>query len=257
MLPNVVIFTTGSSGSSVLAGILARQGFWVGHDTARLEFNTFENADLVKFNIRILNLSGHQHRDANDLPPPSIYKIAQLAATVDPAPYVLFTEECERHRPWLWKDPRLAFTVHFWKQFASFNDVRFLVMLREFRQAYAGMILKRKVYMHPLEYRRILQNYEASYRTFLETQAQDRVLYLTFEDLILEPTKCISKINRFLGTSLSVKDVTAVYRGALCRKRYGRLDYLQAVMRYYIKKYLFRDVIKFPRSESERSAERL
>lgn len=111
-MDNLVILTTGSSGSSVLAGLIAREGYWVGHKTAHLHFNTFENAGLVNLNITLLRKSGYPGRDANDLPPPDVSRLEALRDTEDLAPYRAFVEECERHRPWLWKDPRLAYTIH-------------------------------------------------------------------------------------------------------------------------------------------------
>lgn len=69
-MPSVIILTTGSSGSSVLASVIAREGFWLGTKTAILDFNIYENAELVKLNISLLRKAGYRRRDANDLPPP-------------------------------------------------------------------------------------------------------------------------------------------------------------------------------------------
>ncbi len=121
-IDNLVILTTGSSGSSVLAGLIARQGYWIGRKTAHLHFNTYENADLVALNIALLRKAGYLRRDANDLPPPDVSRLEALRDTEDLATYRAFVEECERHRPWLWKDPRLAYTIHFWHHIVDMTN---------------------------------------------------------------------------------------------------------------------------------------
>lgn len=249
-----MIFTTGAAGSSVLTGILARQGFYLGRQTAKLDFDTFENADLVALNMKLLRLSGYLHRDANDLPPPDVQKLEDLAETIDVTRYLQFLEECEAHRPWIWKDPRLTYTIHFWKRLMAFDDVNILVMSREFAQAYAGLILKRRVYMHPGEYRQILNNYHKSLKRFLGQFGGHNVLELTFEEFLLHPSRCIDRMNAHFGTTLSMDDVTTVYRGPLFRKRYSTSDYVRAVLQYTIKKYLFHDVITFPRAKARTSS---
>jgi hypothetical protein len=68
MKSNIVILTTGSSGSSVRAGIIATQGYWLEYKTKKLDFDTYENARLVNLNMYLLRASGLKRRDCNDFP---------------------------------------------------------------------------------------------------------------------------------------------------------------------------------------------
>ncbi len=247
-MDNVIIFTTGASGSSVLAGILATQGYYVGDKTAQLDFNTYENEKLVTLDMELLYLSGYRHRDANNLPPPDTEKLQELHNIIDVEKYLEFIQECDANRPWLWKDPRFAFTVHFWKHLMDFKDVRFIIITREFAQAYAGLILKRKVYMRPNQYKKILENYHMSIEKFLRGYTLSPVFRIQFENLLFYPEKTIEELNRFLGTSLSLRDVTSVYKGAMGKRRYSKRHYLLAVAAYIIKKNIYKDVVRFPRS---------
>ncbi len=245
-MPNVIILTTGSSGSSVLAGLIAREGFWIGGKTAHLDFNTYENAELVELNISLLRHAGYPRRDANDLPPPDVNRLEALCETQDIGPYRDFVEECHSRQPWLWKDPRLAYTLHFWRHIADLRNVKYILITREFRQAYAGLIHSRKVYMSPEQYEEINLNYLKSIDLFVKQMDGVDMLKLTFEQLIIEPEATLRKINAHLGTSVSLESLKTVYRGTLYRKRYRPWDYVTALAKFHIKKMLG-DVVRFPR----------
>ncbi|MGQ9750712.1 hypothetical protein [Desulfosoma sp.] len=98
-LSDVIILTTGSSGSSVLAGTLAAKGFWVGRETKKLNFDTYENARLVDLNVEILKAAGFQRYDCNDLPPPEVARIRSLAKSPLASVCKDFMAECDAHRP--------------------------------------------------------------------------------------------------------------------------------------------------------------
>lgn len=245
-MPNIIIFTTGASGSSVLAGLLGSQGFWLGHQTAKLQFDTYENAELVDLNVQILRKSGYPRRDANDLPPPDVRRIEDLIKTEDLGPYRAFVKECENHRPWLWKDPRLAYTIYFWRHIVDVKSVKFVVITREFDQAYAGLIHSRKVYMSPKQYKQINDNYIKAIDLFFEKMGTRSTVSLTFEDLILFPQRMMQLMNEALETSLSVEALERVYKGKLYKRRYHRVDYFRALGKFIIKKAIG-DVERFPR----------
>lgn len=243
---NIVVLTTGSSGSSVLAGLIARQGFWLGRKTARLEFDTYENAQLVDLNIALLRKAGYRRRDANDLPPPDVNCLEALHDTEDVSPYRAFVDECEAQRPWLWKDPRLAYTIHFWRHIVDLHDAKYILITREFRQAYAGLIHSRKVYMSPKQYMQINTNYLEAIGLYIVKMGSIDMLKMTFEQLIVTPEATLERVNEFLGTTLSVEDLEAVYKGPLYCKRYRLWDYVTALARFQIKK-MVGDVERFPR----------
>ena len=54
---NVIILTSGLTGSSVLTGLISRVGYWNGDQTHKKEYDTCENSELIS-----LNLSLFQHR---------------------------------------------------------------------------------------------------------------------------------------------------------------------------------------------------
>ena len=247
MKSNIIILTTGSSGSSVLAGIIATQGYWLGDETKKLKFDTFENAELVDLNMEILAASGFSRRDCNDLPPPSIDAIKQLITRIDLKPFNNFIEKCSRHQPWLWKDPRLSFTIHFWAQIMKNSSCKYILMDRDPFQSYAGLILSRKVPMSFTEQSRINQNYLESIKSFFSQYKDLTCFQCKFEDLILDPVNLLDRLNNFLGTKINMRDVKSVYHAKLYRTRYSKLDFLKAQMIYTYWRYITREFITFPR----------
>ena len=65
--PNVIILTSGITGSSVLSGFLAHSGYWAGDTTHKKEYDTFENAELIALNLKILQQAGYRRVLRDDL----------------------------------------------------------------------------------------------------------------------------------------------------------------------------------------------
>ncbi len=247
MRQNVIVLTPGNSGSSVLTGILSTQGYWVGEKTEKLKFDTYENAELVDLNIQILQEIGYNRRDCNDIPPPSIKKMDELFLTGNIQKYKKFLKKCACNSPWLWKDPRLCYTIMFWKNLMAFYDCKFIMITRDYKQGYSALLLKKKVPMSYNEYVKMNEGYERNARAFLKKNKLD-YMTLQFENLILDPVDTIDKINFFLNTDLLMENVKSIYRGGFYKNKYKATDFLKARTFYYFHKYIFRDDIKFPRT---------
>ncbi|MDY0131704.1 MAG: hypothetical protein RBR53_03455 [Desulforegulaceae bacterium] len=249
MKKNIVVFTTGSSGSSVLTGLIATQGYWLGEETKKLNFDTYENSELVDLNIEILKASGFGRRDCNDIPPPSIEKISQLKKTLNPDIFQKFIDKCNANGPWLWKDPRLSYTIHFWDQFSEVNNADFIFIDRDPFQSYSGLILSRKIPMSFKEHGQMNSNYHKSYMKYLENNGLFDHKFV-FEDLIINPQEFIKKINKIYNLNIEFKDLTNIYKGVLFKKRYRTFSILKAFIYYYLYRYLKREKITFPRRDN-------
>lgn len=245
---NMIVLTTGASGSSVLAGLLSSQGYWLGEETKKLRFNTYENARLVDLNMELLSLSGYSHRDGNDIPPPDVEAIERLQTEIDTTRFDRFMETCSRNSPWLWKDPRLSYTIHFWKKYETVRAADYVFIGRDSRQSYAGLLLSRKVPLSPAEHDLMNRNYTVSIDRFVDGY-QIPVHNCLFEDMILEPENFLQDLNRRFELGLGMEDLLAVYKGALYRKRYSGIDCIRARIAYWAYRYLRGDHIRFPRGD--------
>src|SRR5437867_1497162 len=106
MKDNVVILTTGLSGSSVLTGLIARAGYWPGDSTHKKEYDTFENQELVKLNKALIDDAGFKGDYMTQFSPEAIRRVSTIDATAGKDRYRMFINTCDGHRPWIWKDPR-------------------------------------------------------------------------------------------------------------------------------------------------------
>lgn len=246
MKKNVVILTGGLSGSSVLAGLIARAGYWLGNETTKVKYNTFENSKLVKLNIELFRKSGYLWRGIDDIPPPSIDRILEESRNLDLTKYQQFIEECNTHKPWLWKDPRLSYTMFFWKKLIDYKSCKYILITRDPKQTWTGIVIRGKSAVPYDKLGNIQQScFNASHR-FIKQEGLEHFI-MTFEDLILHPDESLSDINGFLETNLDIEDFKAIYKGQLYRKRWSQFDYFKAKMIFSYYKYILRTIVEFPR----------
>ncbi len=119
---NVVILTVGWTGSSMLAGLLRAAGFWTGTTVRNTDYDTFENAELVRLNRKLLTMAGIGEGYATRFHPEWYTRVERLAHTANRSQFTAFIDDSGRHAPWLWKDPRLSVTIGFWRNLLSRNQ---------------------------------------------------------------------------------------------------------------------------------------
>src|SRR6056297_1716649 len=181
---NLIILTPGLSGSSVITALIAKSGYFLGDNTAKIQYDTFENEKLVEHNISLLRYTGYQWDDPGDIPPPSVEKIKALHNVVEVATYRDFVIDCDDSAPWIWKDPRLSYTIFFWKDLLNISDCKFIHITREPKQVWTGLILRARFPISLKNLQTIHKNAISSVRQFLDSYSI-KALNLNFEDLIL------------------------------------------------------------------------
>lgn len=228
MRDRVVILTYGLSGSSVLAGLLTRAGYWPGDATYKKpDYDTFENLQLIEANRKLIAEAGYKGDHEHEFSAATVQRIATSRDSVAQAPFTDFLAECDRHKPWVWKDPRLWLTIRFWGSLLP-RDVAFILLTRSTAQLWASTNLRRRIYT--MNYiRRYHGQIEASLREFLASR-QAPFLHVVFDDLIAQPEESLRSLNGFLGTSLARADLAAIYTEPLGRRSHGPLDFMKAAL---------------------------
>ena len=242
---NTIILTSGLTGSSVLTGFLARGGFWAGGRTAqKKDYNTFENEELVQFNLELFQRGHFEANYQTNFSPQAIERVTALARDIDLDPYREFMRKCEAHRPFVWKDPRLWMTIRFWNQAVDLKQCRFLLLTREFFQCWVSTTSRRIIqsYGRTKAYE---QSVRQSATAFVE---ENRLPYLhvTYEGLIAEPEKNIALLNEFLEAKLTVEHLASVYRGPLHRRPASSASGVAKAVLIYLKNYSERADVKDP-----------
>ena len=233
--PNIIILTSGISGSSVLTGLISRAGYWTGDVTHKKEYDTYENQELIDLDLQLFQQSGYTGNYAMDFSSVAIERISALKGTVDDRPFRDFLQKCETHRPWIWKDPRLWMTIRFWDSLLNLDECKFILITRSFKSAWVSSILRRHIRSYGSS-RRYEQSIKDSLIAFLDGM-KNPYLHVTYENLIVHPESVIGKLNAYLGSSLTVDDLKAIYHLPLYTlPRNSFIDYLKAAL-IYLKNY--------------------
>jgi hypothetical protein len=106
----------------MVAGVFAKQGYHVAEEEgdelrpgdAHNPGGYWEAETLVERNVEVFRAAGFPHHNTwlFDAAPPEL--VARIAA-LSPLPgHVEFVREYESRAPWLWKDPRLCYTLAYW-----------------------------------------------------------------------------------------------------------------------------------------------
>lgn len=234
MRSNVIILAIGLSGSSVLSALRQRAGYSLaGPTVAKPDYDTFENAELVRLNRRLLELAGAnsfgvEYREAH------VEKTQRLFCEVDDSEFRAFVRHCDSQQPWLWKDPALKVTMHFWKHFLDLSRIKFIVNDREPLQSWISWNIRRQVQSYDFAKRYLSEMSDSMQRFLMQHEAQH--IHVRYEDLICKPEPTLERINQFLGSSLALDDLARVYKGPLRKKTHGLANFCKASL-IYLKNY--------------------
>jgi hypothetical protein len=234
---NVIILTTGISGSSVITGFLAKSGLWAGEDTVFKDnltgkYETFENKKLVDLNDSLLKEAEVEFDGKARYEASSRDKLNDIYAEIDTKKYNKFIEECNLHSPWIWKDPRLFLTIGFWINSLDLTNTKVVVLHRNSYELWKSLTIKRIIYSF-----RYLKNSEDKTRhellNYLESNNFSYIC-LEYDQFTRDPVKSIHQLNEFIGTNLKKENWDEIYKPTSLVSQYKRtlLAYL-----IYIKNY--------------------
>ncbi len=227
-MDNVIILTHGISGSSVVSALLAEAGYWIGSETrVKPVYDTFENSDLVGMNERLLAAHLPDLKYEYDFRGSDVRHMARQRDRIDFDALRAFVAQCDGQGPWLWKDPRLTWTIRLWAEVLPLQRLRFLVLTREPVQAWVSANVGRHV-----QGWRYTQNDNGSITqsnlAFLR-EAGLPFLKFSFEDLLLRPEPTLEALGRHLDLSLSMEQLQLVCRLPLYRRSKSGLDFAKAL----------------------------
>ncbi len=236
MKKNVIILTSGLSGSSVLTGLIARAGYWTGDETFRkADYETNENRKLIELNLRLFEAAGYKGNYLLEFSSQALNSIATLHGRIESGPYRSFIDQCNEHQPWIWKDPRLWLTIRFWKSLLDLDQCQFILLTRGTVQSWISSTLRRQIttYRYSKQYE---ENIKRSAAQFL-TEHRLPYLNLSYEELIERPAEAIKRLNEYLETELTIQDLKTVYHKPLYRNpRNSFLKHMKAIL-IYLKNY--------------------
>lgn len=218
---NVIVMTTGLSGSSVTSALVAQSGLWLGDETivknnSSGHYDTYENAELVRLNQQLYKELDFVPSDSSIYDEADFNKFSAAADKIDTTDYEEFIKYCNEHDAWIWKDPRLWITLGFWMPLLKKHcgdNLKFVVLSREPISMWTSLLLKR-----------IIINY--GYLKRSEAQSNKRIgsyirgagfnfVDINYNDLTRTPESEINKLNSYLGTELALGDYQRIYNGPI------------------------------------------
>ena len=119
---NAIIVGMARSGTSLTASIFARQGYFIaddtGSDTQQADLHNpggyWELDELVEANARVLAATGfpdHNTWTSRRITPEQARAVKSLVHSEE---HVRLVERFAGRQPWMWKDPRLCYTLDYW-----------------------------------------------------------------------------------------------------------------------------------------------
>lgn len=239
MKKNVIILTHGWTGSSAFTALIAQAGYWLGDKThQKIDYNTYENKELVLHNDNMIERSGYQgDREHEILTAETVMDITSKIDQLDHSEFSAFISKLDEVKPWIWKDPRLALTMHSWSKLIDMNDVDFIILTRDDLQSWITSNQRRHIqsFSFTKRYNKAITD---SFKNFL-SEHNKNYIELKFEDLQIHPKETIKKLNDHLNISLTMEDLERVYTKELYKKSKGCKDFFEATL-IYIKNYFLR-----------------
>jgi hypothetical protein len=212
---NVVVLTTGLSGSSVFTSLIVQSGYWVGDATVVKNnttgrYDTFENQKLVDLNEQLCSEANYQFTNFSWYSENDRGIFEGLASRINLDPYQDFINECALRDYWVWKDPKLWLTIGFWQSLLEKESVHYVILSRDPLQLWASQVSKRIIYDY-----RFLVNAESYSIAKLKDYLELKKLtfgHVKIESLANNTDQELVLLNEQLGSDLKMSDWNKVYR---------------------------------------------
>ncbi len=231
---NVIILTSGLSGSSVVSNLISKAGYWSGDQTCKKEdYDTHENETLVYLNNKILEKIEYQGSYTRIIDENSIKRVKEMDFLDNHDEYCTFIDRCNKSSPWIWKDPRLWITMPYWDRVLG-DDIKYIHLDRSLMQRWISVNLRKQIQTYGY-----LRQYSEGINIIISKFLEDnnkQSLFMNYDDLIVQPEDTLDKISEFLGVSLTVDNLRSAYNYQLYKKNRGFSDFVKALS-IYLKNY--------------------
>lgn len=233
---NVVVLTTGLSGSSVITGLIIRAGYWQGDKTivkanAAGHYDTFENEELVRLNDQLLSNLGIQLAERTWYDQDIYHQIAAKADEINLDPYNAFIKKCSEQGLWIWKDPRLWVTFGFWLKLLDKANIHAVILQRDSLSLWISMLNKRQI----VNYFELRKAEKISSTRLIQQLTYTGVssVEVNYDKLIKHPEVILRFLNNYLGTCLNLSDLKSVYSGDIGKRTYTIRNLIKATLIYF------------------------
>jgi len=236
---NVIVLTTGLSGSSVITGFIAKEEYWLGDKTifksnASGHYETYENKKLVELNNELIDTLNIELNDASWYDIDLFERIRKSSNEVDTKKFVEFINYCQQHGMWIWKDPRLWITMGFWGALLQGCDIKCIVVSRQPISLWVSLINKRQI----VSYSKLKTSEKSSHDRIIHylKDCDFPSITMNYDKLVEHPKTEIHRLNHFLKSNYTLKMFNDLYKGRIGGKTFSKKSFFKAIL-IYIKNY--------------------
>lgn len=217
MPKNVLVVGMPRSGTSMTAAIFANNGYFIAEDTnkelrAGDEFNPtgyWEADALIKANSEIFNAAGFKHDNTWLYDSISTKQASQILTLKPTASHQELVNKSDRHCPWIWKDPRLCYTLGYWWPLLNPKTTGVLFLKRDPEEIYSSF-LRLKWRTHSKKNKEDvltrIQNHLEATEIALKKYNIPHVV-IQYADYKNNPDETTEKLNAFFNLKLSLNDL--------------------------------------------------
>lgn len=145
---NAIIVGMPRSGTSMTTAIFSRKGYFVAEDETKElrkgdEYNPsgyWEAEPLINANTEVFQSAGFMRDNTwlyENIEHQQLLKILELKKSESHADLV---QQYYNHSPWIWKDPRLCYTIGYWWQYMNPENTRVLLLKRDPKEIYQSFL---------------------------------------------------------------------------------------------------------------------
>lgn len=203
------------SGTSLTASIFAKKGYFVAEDEKELkegnEFNPtgfFEAETVINKNREIYKAIGYEHDNTWMFDPITAEQVASLNRLGALPGHQETVEFYNQNGPWLWKDPRLCYTLRYWWPLMDENTA--VLLVRRDPAAIYNSFLRTKWSKATKQDREYTYGLIAQHMQAAEDTIRDLNIpfaEINYEDFQSAPHKICGVIQANFGVDLSLQDL--------------------------------------------------
>ncbi len=214
---NVLIVGMPRSGTSMTASIFTRSNYFVADDKdsdlrSGDEFNPsgyWEAKPLIQCNAEILNNAGFAH-DNTWLFDPITKKQTETITQLSPSKkHQQLVENFNQHSPWMWKDPRLCYTLGYWWPLLNPETTRVLLLKRNSNEIYQSFLRLKWRAATPQSKIDVINRTKAHISTAEEAIKHYNIPYIeiNYSDYKNNPDETAKKLSHFFNIDISTQDL--------------------------------------------------
>ena len=232
----VVVLGAARSGTSVTAGMLQVLGVDMGSIGPSKKWNpegSFEDKDFQRLNRDIFRMVEEAKSYWN---PPTFEQIMETRTRATPKIQKLVSEKSRGSSIWGWKNPKAILTAELYLPYLT--DPHFVIVFRNPLDTAKSSVAHRRGKISYLYALKLANFYTGEILAFLERHPDMPSIFLSFEEIMADPSKETERLAHFLGLELSEEKMANIYQLVIPRdqieaaKEHGRRSFMQRLPKF-------------------------